>query len=605
MSYLHPESLSSDPTYGRPASPGTDLETALDVAPYRLVRSAPTLSEWKLPVRLPAPINGRVELLLDFGTELEAVLELAVTTAGACTVGAFFGESEVEAENLILAIAPHPLVLWRVPGAGRHTWQVDQYYFLDRPPVTNTARGFRFVRLVFQDVAGELQIDRLVAHAKFTFTHRRGDFRCDDPRFQRAWQTSVYTARLCTRPGALWDGIKRDRIGWYGDARITAETNNAVWHDPRPVAQMLAQLPTQDWCNGVPVYSFDAIAMVFDQALAFGIDAPGVRDTFAKIEQLLEWIAAKQTDAAGFIRRDETIKTFFMEIGFLDWSPLPHGGRFEELSWLQAKYVEGLRTAAQLADWLGRADTAQRWRHQADRIAAQILQRFWRAADGFLHTLNHAGPCQHLREHYPKTYLQQIALGPSGPTRQCNALAVLAGLATPAMRQTILARVFQNPAITPITTPYFRYYENWARARCGDPAGALADMAGYVGDLIEREDAATIWEMYDSTVRDLRRYCCGEVASVWPTSLCHGWSSGLVPLAQRYLLGIEALQPGFAEVRLQPAPAARWAFDATLPTPHGSIHVWRESATAPVHYQLPAGIKAQRPAAGVVVEGGD
>jgi len=608
MSRLHPDSLSPDPTFGRAVRPCGELANELDLEPYRIVRAVPALSAWNPPVRLPAPANGRVELLLDFGTELDAVLELVITTTSLCNVIAFFGESEVEAENLILAFAPHPIITWHVPGAGTHTKHFDSTRWLNNPIAEKTARGFRFVRLVFHDVHGELRIDRLVAHAKFTFTERRGDFRCDDKRFQRAWQASVYTARLCTQPDSLWDGIKRDRHGWYGDARITAETNDAVWHEPMPVAKMLALLPTDNWCNGIPGFSFDAIAMLHQQVLAFGTEAPGVRDTFAKVGQFLDWVAANQTNADGFIIRDGTKKiwTYFEEIGFLDWSPVPLGGRFEELSWLQAKYVGGLRHAARLARWLDDSSSATRWQQQAERLEKLIGERFWSAAAGFIHTLNHVGPCHALKDHYQKTYVEKIALGPSGASRQCNAVAVLAGIGTDAQRQIILDRVFRNPAIAPIITPYFRYYEDCARALCGDPGGALEDMVGYIGDMVEREDAASIWEAYDPSVRDLRRYSNGrDVTWHWPTSLCHGWSSGLVPLTQRYLLGIEPVQPGFTEVRLQPATTARWSFEATVPTPHGGIRVWRDAATAPVHYKLPAGIKAQLPAEGVIVERGD
>jgi len=596
---LHPQSFSPDPTYGAAAG----LSSALDLEPDRVVRAVPAVGEWRCPLRLPATAEGRVELLLDFGTELDAKLELTVTTTGPCNVTVGFGESAAEADGLILAYAPHPVVMWHVPGAGTQTKLFDTYRFLTREPITNTSRGFRYVRLVFHDVRGELRLDRLVAHAQFTFTERRGDFRCDDARFQRAWQASVYTARLCARPDALWDGIKRDREGWFGDARITAATNDAVWFDPRPAASMLTKLPTNDWCNGVPVYSFDAIAMLHQQVLAYGWESPAARDVYARIVQFLDWVAATQTNADGFIILDEKIDTYFLGIGFLDWSPLPHGGRFEELSWLQCKYVEGLQKAAQLAQWLGKTDDAARWRKLAGHLESLIITRFWRAETGFLHTLNHAGAGLKLDDHFPKTYRQRIAFGPSGPTRHCNALAVLAGIGSAPLRQTVLERVFHNPAIELIITPYFRYYEDSARALCGDPVGALADMAGYIGDMVEREDAATVWESYDPRITDLRRYSSGgDVTWYWSTSLCHGWSSGLVPLTQRWLLGIEPVKPGFAEVRLQPAPAAPGAFDATVPTPHGPIRVRREAATEPVRYQLQSGITAQSPTPGVIVE---
>ncbi|MCG3149626.1 MAG: hypothetical protein PCFJNLEI_03091 [Verrucomicrobiae bacterium] len=589
---LHPQSLSPDPTYGVE----TGACSCLDLEPARVVRAVPAVKQWRCPVRVPATADGRVEFLLDFGTELDAKLELTVTTTARCHVTVGFGESAVEAEGLIIAYAPHPVVMWSVPGAGTQTKLFDTYRFLTREPITNTSRGFRYVRLVFHDVRGELRLDRLVAHAEFTFAERRGDFRCDDEHFQRAWQASVYTARLCARPAALWDGIKRDREGWFGDARITAETNDAVWHDPRPAAAMLAKLPTNDWCNGVPVYSFDAIAMLHQQVLVYGWESPAARDAFARIVEFLAWVAATQTNADGFIIRDDKIDTYFLGIGFLDWSTLPHGGRFEELSWLQCKYVEGLRTAAQLAQWLGQTDTATRWRKLAAHLEALIIARFWRAETGFLHTLNHAGPGLKLDDHYPKTYQQAIARGPSGPTRHCNALAVLAGIGSPAQRQTILDRVFRNPAIDLVTTPYFRYYEDSARALCGDPTGALADMVGYIGDLVEREDAATVWETYDPRITDLRRYTANfDPTWYWSTSLCHGWSSGLVPLTQRWLLGIEPRQPGFSTICCQPAGPAPGAFEATIPTPHGTIRVHRPAAHEPVRYDIPAGITVEPP----------
>src|SRR5690242_16380610 len=110
MSRLHPNSLSPDPTYGRQATRVSDLECALDVEPHEIVRAVPALTEWRCPVRLPADANGRVELLLDFGMELDATLELVVTTPSVCNVTVAFGESVVEAEDLILAYAPHPVV---------------------------------------------------------------------------------------------------------------------------------------------------------------------------------------------------------------------------------------------------------------------------------------------------------------------------------------------------------------------------------------------------------------------------------------------------------------------------------------------------------------
>ncbi len=602
---LDPRTLSPDPTLRHEPSWESPLQGHLDLEPASIVNAQPAIdSPWHCPITLKPDSQGVIDILLDFGTELDALLQITVTTTSLCNVAIYFGESVPEARGMILAHAPHPMLTWHLPSSGTHELRGDRAMWLDRPISRDTLRGFRFVRLVFQDVRDHLRIDRCVASARFAFQNRLGSFQCDDRKLQRAWHTSAYTARLCAQPDSLWDGIKRDRHGWFGDARITAQTNDALWLEPAPVAAMLALLPTDNWCNGVPLYSFDAIAMLHHHLLTYGIQTPGSRDAFEKVAAFLRWVAEHQSNEEGLVIRDGTKKiwTYFEEIGFLDWSIMPMGGRFEELCWLQCAYVQALRKAADIANWLGHPDDAAQWRARADRLSTLIIERCWHDGMGFVHTLNHAGAIRHLKEHYQKTYVENIKLGPSGPSRHSSALAVLAGLCTPAMKRTTLSNVFTNAEVTPIVTPYFRYYENLGRALCGDAIGALHDMTDYVGGLVEREDSATVWEFYDPTVTDIRKYSnMLDVTWHWSTSLCHGWSSGLVPLVQRFLLGVESVEPGFAKVRLDPATDARWSFDATIPTPQGPIRARRDAAGEPVIYTLPEGVEPLPAGPGVVV----
>lgn len=68
-----------------------------------------------------------------------------------------------------------------------------------------------------------------------------------------------------------------------------------------------------------------------------------------------------------------------------------------------------------------------------------------------------------------KTYVEKIRLGPSGPSRQANALGVLAGVLPAGDWPTVRRRIFDNPRISPVITAYFGYYEQMARGLCGDP----------------------------------------------------------------------------------------------------------------------------------------
>jgi hypothetical protein len=59
-------------------------------------------------------------------------------------------------------------------------------------------------------------------------------------------------------------------------------------------------------------------------------------------------------------------------------------------------------------------------------------------------------------------------------------------------------------------------------------------------------------------------------------SLCHGWASGPTAWMSQHVLGIQALQPGFRQVRIAPQLGRlKWAAGA-YPTPFGPIAVRHE-----------------------------
>lgn len=605
---LHPEALTPDPAYSLAAAPDEAIDFQLHVYPWQLVRHWPTaqpnVEAWGQrltgdrdpgPLVLKAGDNQRADLVIDFGTELEGCLELEIELPNRATMLNYTGELLMEVEGDFNSTHPPATQFAHFATAGVHTWRLHP-------------KGLRFARFLFHDIADALTIRSIKVDSQFVFRNRIGDLRCDDDRFQRAWQTSVYTARLCTRPDTFWDGIKRDRHGWFGDARITKEVVDAVYHDPRPSREMLTTLPTDTWANNVPIYSFDAIAMLHQHGLAYGLGEDCIAPAFERIIAFLDWVATTQLNDDGFITLDPS-QRYFGKIGFLDWSKMPVGGRFEELCWLQCKHVEGLRTAAILAHWLGREDLGQTWRQRADRIGRRIVDVFWRPDSGFVHTLNHVGEVEnpHLPGwggHYDKTYEEGIRLGESGPSRQACALAIWAGLADESMQATMLEQVFANPAVEPVITAYFKYYELMAHAAAGDKQGAVEAMRDYLTQMLEARDAATVIEMYDPRVTDFRQYCNHfSVLHLWPLSYCHGWGSGLVPIAQRHLMGLAPQAPGWSQLAIEAPAALPMAFDATVSTHHGPLRVTRDDQAGPVRYRVPAGIEVvASPEQGVVIE---
>jgi alpha-L-rhamnosidase len=591
--YLHSGSLSPDPLYGRDGARAAGrFWSRADVYPHSLERVHPDQSaarrwgaELRLSRRPPAltlrpDSTGRAELVLDFGTELEGRLDLALDAPGRCNLYATFGESRPEAEA------------WGLPSS---TWPATEHRHLGRRGrhrVRCDPRGFRLVRLLFHDLSAHLVLNHAFVPLRLAFPRRRGDFHCSDTRFQRVWQSSAYTARLCTREDTIWDGVKRDRHGWFGDARIALETTDNVFFDPAPAEQMLLRLPTDSWANGIPGYSFDAVAMLEHIILLHGTDRPALRPAYDRVRAMMAWARATHARRDGRLARHEGTAYFF-DFPYLDWSPMPVGGRFEELSWLQLKYLEALHTAVRCAGWLGEHGDADGFRADARRLRRTVLRLFHRPGRGFVHTLNRAGDgWETIREHehYHRTYVRKVRLGESGPSRHSCAMAVWADACDDAARREV-CRVLNDRSVQPITTPYWAYYEQCARAECGDAPGAIANMRDYIGRHLEENDCPTVWESYEPGVRDFRRWGL----HAWPKSLCHGWSSGAVPIATRYLLGIRPCSPGFATVRLDPALTVPWTYRATVPTPHGPIDVERPDRRGPVVYRLPEPVRVLQP----------
>ena len=568
----------------------------MDVFPHAVVRVSPEqprVRRWAErfdlardpgKVVLRGDAAGRADLVLDFGTELESEFELAIEGPG-CHVFVSFGESLVEAETWgIPTTNPTQTLAWRIERAGRATRRFS-------------VRGYRFVRLQFHDLVKPLTLQRVVSKAWFGMTKQIGDFSCSDRSLQRAWHTAVYTARLCTRKDRYWDGIKRDRWGWFGDARLIQEATDISFHDPAPALAMIALLPVDSWVTGIPGFSFDAAAMLRQLILFHGTQLPGLDECYDRVKKMLLWAEATQTTREGFIKRDPDAK-YFGEIAFVDWSPMPMGGKFEELGWLQAKHLEAIRNAGVIAGWLGFVADVEVWKKKGDALAVKIRRRFWRDSKGLTHTLNQTTkkwePLLVLNslggEAWRKRYFENAPLGESGPSRHSNTLAVWAGLVESDADRRAVLRVLGSEKLPLMITPYFMYYEQCARAMCGDAPAAFARMRDYIVEQIEFHDSATVWEWYDPAVQDFRKWYMGD----WPKSLCHGWGGGLATMTTRYLLGVRPVEPGMRKVVLDPSATTRATFEASVPTPMGMIRVWKSTPGGKVEYRLPKGVEVVR-----------
>ena len=153
--------------------------------------------------------------------------------------------------------------------------------------------------------------------------------------------------------------------------------------------------------------------------------------------------------------------------------------------------------------------------------------------------------------------------------RHQNCLAVLFGFADEEKTAKILQNVVHNGEIPPITTPFFKFFENDMLCKIGLADEAFADLRRYYGGMLAL-GATSAWEDYDERLEGLEHYAFyGEP---FDKSLCHAWGAGPLYFVGRHLAGLMPTAPGYATYRISPITTLG-DFDAALPLPTGEVRI--------------------------------
>ena len=165
-----------------------------------------------------------------------------------------------------------------------------------------------------------------------------------------------------------------------------------------------------------------------------------------------------------------------------------------------------------------------------------------------------------------------------GPRWQTNAMAVLAGVATPdqyaSIWQNVLANVGKPTWRPDVISPYYGSYVLDAMARIDHRDAALAWIREYWGGMIN-EGATSFWEAYDPAwpKDDPHVDLQADDTAGYRISLAHGWSSAPSWWLLEQVLGIVPTAPGFKQATIRPDLLdLDWARGAE-PTPNGVIKV--------------------------------
>ncbi|MCB9914808.1 MAG: glycoside hydrolase [Planctomycetes bacterium] len=384
-------------------------------------------------------------------------------------------------------------------------------------------------------------------------TDEAGAFDCPDDALLALRAEALTTLRLNLRD-AIQDP-DRERAQWWGDVvnvlpqlfttlderahPLAAKAVRELFAWQRADGSLFSPVPTGLWNRELPLQMLAAVGEygVARYVLYTG-DVELLREVWPRLVRYLDlW----QLDEDGLVVRRPG------EWTWVDW-----GANKDVPLEYDAWFHLALRGAERMATWVG--DDERRARYAALRVRHAAAFRARYAHDGVFRSPDHAGP----------------------PDDRGNALAVLAELHAPAEVPALEALLLRERA----ASPYLERFVLEALFELGDGTSALQRLRERYAPMLA-DDATTLWERWDL---DPRR-----------SSYNHAWSGAPLSLCSEQVAGVTPLEPGYAHLRVRPRPGALQRASATVPTPHGPVHVAFDRATTPqrLEVELPDGTLAE------------
>ena len=393
--------------------------------------------------------------------------------------------------------------------------------------------GVRFAWInVERQPASPLMLRKIRLNCRVKPVIYKGSFQSSDPLVDRIWYTGAYTARLMMQQHSLSALLmdRGDRISWTGDAFVTQRTVLSAFGSADLVKANLELNRANS--NGIEPYALLWIQSVVDYFMYTG-------DT-ATFREFLPDVLAKLRHAED-IWDDPDI--FFYghdeRLGFLQNPPanLP-----EEKNAYRLLVIGKLRQVAEAESKAGQDIDAGAllWRAQ------DLENRFFERNPGWTSLLGlHAA-----------------------------AEAVLAKVGSNADRRKLVDRVFDNPAERISFSPFNEYTLTQALAQAGHRDYAVSDLKTLWGAQIQYGATCFAEVFRPSWAIDLPRNGRIPDSVTGYTSLCHGWSGGVAPWMQEYVLGVQPTSPAFRTFDVAPMlVAGPERFSGDMPTPKGVVHV--------------------------------
>lgn len=527
----------------------------------------PTKINEESPVSIVQDASG--VFIVDFGRIAFGNIQLASPKSSNATITVHFGEDftngrinrkppgTVRYNKATLTLTGAESIIAAPPADSRNT-RVERNAILT-PKEWGVILPFRWIEI--EGWEGKLlpeQITRRAAYAS-NWDDQAAAFECSDEMLNRIWELCKWSIKATTFAGVYVDG-DRERIPYEADAYLNQLSHYYTDNDiqmARDTYDYLMQHPTwpTEWASHM-------IFMAHADWMHTG-DAEWLRPRYKALESKLLLDRVKDSLVHSNdkqIKRDDIV----------DW---PKGERdgfvFTEVNTVvNAFYIRSLFMMGDLADALELASDASKWRQMATDAQVEFQAKLFdhdagRYNDGI--STNH----QSAHANFFPLALDLV------PEEQCP--AITDWLVEREMSCSVYAAQYLLEAL----------FENGASQAALDLMTAPTDRSWR--HMVE-SGATITWEAWDMKYKSNQDWN-------------HAWGAAPANLLPRYVLGAEALTPGWQTARIRPQPSGLSFAKGKVPTPHGPILIeWEQGDAFTLSLDIPPQIQLQLELP--VIEGG-
>lgn len=464
-------------------------------------------------------------ILYDFGTEIFGYLYINGADASK-SYDIYYGESSEEALDTDYTYITDSV-------CGSESYKLRQ-------------RAFRYIYIKGAtcklSLYAELEILPLVA---------RGSFECDNELFNEIYNVSAYTFLLNCREG-FFDGLKRDRWIWGGDAYQSARINSYLFYDKeieqRTAIGLVGKMPVDTHINTIMDYSLLWIIGLYEHYMTYA-DIEFIKKILPMAIELIKFCETR-------INSDGFIEGFGPDWTFIDWSDIDKTGA---VCAEQMLLVKAYDTIASLGESVDDSDLFEEYFSRANELMERVNEYYWDDKLG--------------------AYIDSYKSGKRNVTRHANIFALMYGLAMPEQKDAIIKNVLNNDNIIKITTPYFKGYELDVHGMLGSYDKIEDVLTSYYGSMIKL-GATTVWEEYDPTQSGIKHY--SMYGGKYEKSLCHAWGASPIYIFGKYYLGVTPMQAGYDEFIVRPNLGGLKYIKGCVPIKDGEVYVEMDEHTVKV-----------------------